>query len=779
MLIYKKKVLTQFKSKQGGKNLGGFYRDSDGAAFFVKNPNDPKELFTELFAGLLLQEFMRRGLIDKIYHASLICADYIQFEDGSYGLIQPMISFKELYKIIGTGYRDGSDRDPLVEMFRGPQFYLLLTQLKQYYGLATALMFSLLLGDNSVHSGNVVCLDVISSTEMTFIQFARIDWGAAFRYFGHKKNNDQLLNPFEYQGWFNHKGYTKGYFLNYKKIKGLFPAIAEQASILQKKIDEELLVEMVCCVLRQLPKDIVDSKTQIELVKYLCIESFSNISFGLSGFFQQFAHDVAAILSTRLKKITALQDVTISLAESDLSQIMYAESIPTAITLPINRVTPFAEQITIWFNILSSSNERSIFDFNSIERDKLAQQFNFFVDSLIRQMGRLNQYLDNDYNHSADQSCTEGSFLRCLFILERDLTPHPSSYNEGKRSYRHACWKVVEALLTASFNAIVTIRILQNTQNSTQYAKESAIHLLFHILKEQLEAINVAYQVFTKELEEILFLMSGRQLAKICVDEVEFMSSSVIIGTVLKNPVLWAFMSKAFHEEYQILKYQQIGGREMILKIEEIRLGNSKAIIEKINELTVINYDTVSKLLPKLLVEGTLTLDHSVYTPLDPTTIKANGIGRYLVYDHPDKTDPFSIWVFAFAPRQKTPIHDHKYKGTVTVLDGPISEKYYRPTERNLAQLAGRSDRYRFHSNRDDLTGTFVHQLKRRKGLGDGTSVTLHIYDMEAHVISLDGNIVDRRNLDQIYFKEKNIDKSSIPSYQGEYPDYKSQTYSM
>lgn len=239
----------------------------------------------------------------------------------------------------------------------------------------------------------------------------------------------------------------------------------------------------------------------------------------------------------------------------------------------------------------------------------------------------------------------------------------------------------------------------------------------------------------------------------------EFMSSSMIIRIVLKN--------------------QHKGGRAMISKIEEIRLSNSKAIIEKINELTVINYDTVSRLVPKLLVEGTLTLDHSVYTPLDPTTIKAHGVGRYLVYDHPDKSEPFSIWVFAFAPRQKTSIHDHKYKGTVTVLEGPVSEKYYRPTEKNFAQLAGRSDRYRFHSNHDDLTGTFVHQLKRRKGLGEGTSVTLHIYNMEAHAVNLNGNIVDRRNLDQIYFKEKNIDKSSIPAYQKEYPDYKEQTYSM
>ncbi len=189
-IYYKDKLLTKFKDKKGGKTHGevdGFYRDPDGNEFFIKKPQDLKELFTELFAGLLLKEFITRELIDEIYHDSFICADLIQFDDKSYGLIQPKIVFKELFKIIGTGYRDGSDRDPLWEMFCGPQYYLLLTQLRQYFGLAIILMFSLLLGDNSVHSGNVVCLEVIAALAIDFIQFARIDWGAAFRYFGHKK----------------------------------------------------------------------------------------------------------------------------------------------------------------------------------------------------------------------------------------------------------------------------------------------------------------------------------------------------------------------------------------------------------------------------------------------------------------------------------------------------------------------------------------------------------------------------------------------------------------
>ncbi|KTD08934.1 Cysteine dioxygenase type I [Legionella gratiana] len=199
-------------------------------------------------------------------------------------------------------------------------------------------------------------------------------------------------------------------------------------------------------------------------------------------------------------------------------------------------------------------------------------------------------------------------------------------------------------------------------------------------------------------------------------------------------------------------------------KIELIREANREKIAKVINKLDVVDYDTVSKYLPKLLVEGSLKLDHSVYMPADPLTNLPNGVGRFLLYDH-DSSDPFSIWIFAFAPRQKTTIHDHKYKGTVTVLEGPISEKFYQPTGEKSARLVDRIDRYRFHSNGDDLKSTFVHQLKCRKGLDVGISITLHIYNMKAYLVNFDGTKIDRRNLNIIYSKDKTRTNESIPPY--------------
>lgn len=193
----------------------------------------------------------------------------------------------------------------------------------------------------------------------------------------------------------------------------------------------------------------------------------------------------------------------------------------------------------------------------------------------------------------------------------------------------------------------------------------------------------------------------------------------------------------------------------MISKIEQIKLQNTEAIVEKFSQLDVVNYDTVSNLIPQLLTEGLLTLDPSVYTPADSTTKESNGIGRHLIYDHKDKSNPFSIWIFSFATRQRTSIHDHQYEGTVTVLKEPITEKYFQPSGDHYARHISSLDRNRFHTNKDDLKDNFVHQLKRRKDLGIGISTTLHIYKMEAHKISENGELTDRRNFFKIYTKDK------------------------
>ncbi len=124
------------------------------------------------------------------------------------------------------------------------------------------------------------------------------------------------------------------------------------------------------------------------------------------------------------------------------------------------------------------------------------------------------------------------------------------------------------------------------------------------------------------------------------------------------------------------------------MPIEQQQAENTDAIKKAITTLEKITYDSVAALIPQMLAEKSLVLDASAYLPANPEL--KYGVGRYLVYEHSEADNQFSIWAFAFAPKQKTSIHDHQYRGTVTVLQGPISEKYYTPTEGGKAVLCAR-----------------------------------------------------------------------------------------
>lgn len=183
---------------------------------------------------------------------------------------------------------------------------------------------------------------------------------------------------------------------------------------------------------------------------------------------------------------------------------------------------------------------------------------------------------------------------------------------------------------------------------------------------------------------------------------------------------------------------------------EVILASNRLAIAEAIAGLDDVSFKSIAASLPKLLAEGRLVVDTSVYTAHASATA---GASRYLLYDNQNPKDPVSIWVFALGEKQKTSIHDHSYRGAVTVLQGVVSEKYYEAESDTHARCVHRADRHRFHTSTDNLQDDFVHQLKRRKGLGEGVSVTLHIYNMSAHRLSADGEAIDNRNLNRIFEK--------------------------
>lgn len=585
MVTYKGNELTRFKEKSGGKNkseVDGFYKETEGnQQFFIKKPDDQGELFAELFAGLLLREFMKRELIDEIYFPSLICADVIRFEDGSYGLIQPLISFDELHKVIGTTTRDGSDRSAVAESFWGPSYYTTLTQQGGQFGLSMALMFSLWLGAHSVHSGNMVVLKNTENT--TSKQFARLDWGDAFRNFAHLKNNENILYPSENRGWFNYKSITKDYFLNYKNIKGLFPAMAEKAQLLQKQLNEELLIDIVSSALKNIPADLIDQPTKEKFAKYMCMGSFSDVTFGSEGNCKPFAREMAALLAHRLGKISQLQDLTVASHTDNLYESIIGIK---PVIMSLGDETSFSELIKHWDSMLSHDKNNSI-DNSLLDLPQLAHYFNNYVSLLADQCTAADVWTHDpanpnnlfapyykgmgqaEHGHAFVGQYKESTILRRLFSIDPNtlnlsrFAPFEIPCQEYTHAHKDAPWAKIQTLLTLGQGIINTLNVIKKSQD---FGLDEVVEEQVKRLKHDLAQFTLAeqeVQFFLRDVqippaeEDVFFYpiddsalnsMTGDQLATICLEELNHSTPTLLIERIIKNDELWHRVDEAFSQ---------------------------------------------------------------------------------------------------------------------------------------------------------------------------------------------------------------------------------------
>ncbi|KTD56445.1 LepB GTPase-activating domain-containing protein [Legionella shakespearei] len=575
MVAYKGKELTRFQEKSGGKNKGvvdGFYEETEGKQkFFIKKPADKGELFAELFAGLLIQEFKERKLIDEVYFPSLICADVIQFDDKSYGLIQPLVSFDELHKVIGTTKNDGSDRSVWSESFWGSFYYTSVTQQGKQFGLSMALMFSLWLGAHSVHSGNIVQLHNKGGSK----QFARIDWGDAFRNFADPLNNDNILYPSENRGWFNYKNITKDFFMNYKKIKGLFPAMAGKGHKLQDQLNEDLLRDIVSSALRNIPADLIDQPAKDAFAKYIAMDSFAKVTFGTDGSGDQFATDMASLLLSRLAKISDLKDLT---TESSAAHLY--ESITVS---PVTeKGESFPEIIKQWHHILPVDN----IDNSLVDLSILAHHFNDYVELLANQCDATNLWQHDSahsenlftpyyqekgeakYGHAFVSQYKESTVLRRLFTLIPDtlnsvrFDAFESPCQEYAKAHEDAPWVKIQKLLTLGQGIINTLAVIKRAQEFGldevvgEYRGKLKLVLAEFVQTEQeipsvLNDVQIAPQsekTFFYPIEDhVLNSMTGDQLATLCLEELNHPMPSPLIERIIKNDALWHRVNEAFN----------------------------------------------------------------------------------------------------------------------------------------------------------------------------------------------------------------------------------------
>ena len=204
------------------------------------------------------------------------------------------------------------------------------------------------------------------------------------------------------------------------------------------------------------------------------------------------------------------------------------------------------------------------------------------------------------------------------------------SYKEERVPYKETYWQCAEKVLESGFQAMVTIRVLQNTQNSTEIAKASAIHFLFDALKEYLKTFSDVYQVFLQELEKKLSSMPGIQLARICFNEMEFMNSSVLIGIVLKSPTLWSLMNKTFEEEEGMLYSENAPAIIMLRQFHE----DFNLFLILVRELPLISQFEAKGVLVKEISRIFLNLPQFLQTELATTLNKVQGEFRELHRRH-------------------------------------------------------------------------------------------------------------------------------------------------
>lgn len=586
---YNSQELVRFKEKSGGKNqsdFDGFYKPVDNLdghselGFFVKAPSDQRELFAEAFAGALLTEFMKRELIPQVYHASLIVAQAIRLTNDTparYGLIQPMVSFIPLYEIIGTASADGSDRSELLETFSGAAYYSKFTHsLEKYFGAGVAFMCSLLLSAHSVHSGNVV---VLKQDKFESEQIARLDFGDAFRYLAHSKNNDDILYAYENRGVFNYKSLTKDYFLNYKKIPGLFPAIAQKAKELNKKLNEKILLDIVNSALASLPEDLINQQTKNSFAKYACMDSFKQVTLGPNGNGGQFAEEMAEILGKRLHKITQLTDLEPPQNNADLYSSVIVSKPPVLSTMAAATFSSLAEQ---WHSLLTKSYGLESINIEQLNFSELAHYFNAYLKDLVAECEQRNlwehapQKTANffvsseleyektaEHGHAFIAQYKEGMILRRLFSLDPQtlgtlrFKPYEAPTATYVKQHPNSPWVKLYALANAGLAIFSTLRTIHKSQQFAvdEAVKESCLQLkeqvgTFLRLKREMDGLFNEHEILPSAVvaesaafysidDNALNEMSGDQLATICLEELNPRRPTSLIVRILKNEALW------------------------------------------------------------------------------------------------------------------------------------------------------------------------------------------------------------------------------------------------
>lgn len=158
--------------------------------------------------------------------------------------------------------------------------------------------------------------------------------------------------------------------------------------------------------------------------------------------------------------------------------------------MQVNAVINFSEQLKVWQEILATANEKSSFNFNTIEFSILTQQFNNFVNCLGKKIECLEP-------QQADKEENSAVILRRIFILNPDATPSSAADGESAKDFINESneLKTAASVLTLGFDIVVTLRVIKEIQNTKPWdlTNVSAIHFLFDALKERINSFQAEF----------------------------------------------------------------------------------------------------------------------------------------------------------------------------------------------------------------------------------------------------------------------------------------------
>ncbi|KZN53088.1 hypothetical protein N474_22085 [Pseudoalteromonas luteoviolacea CPMOR-2] len=148
-------------------------------------------------AGEIIEVFKKQLIRDNYKKCLATASIDCEKETNTTVLIQKFLKLTELHKILETSNDKGRERSNWTEMSSGKKKYDDFLLDGELNGMTHAVLYSLLVGDYSLHSSNVALLD--SSLYNGERWVTKIDFGAAFRFYDKNDNNNPLY-PAEYKG---------------------------------------------------------------------------------------------------------------------------------------------------------------------------------------------------------------------------------------------------------------------------------------------------------------------------------------------------------------------------------------------------------------------------------------------------------------------------------------------------------------------------------------------------------------------------------------------------